>query len=59
MQSGVDKGGVVLGAGEERGAAGQEREQSRSDISVHGQSRLCGTQTLLQEDRETRLNKGS
>lgn len=28
VQSGVDKGGVVLGAGEERGAAGQERQQS-------------------------------
>lgn len=47
VQGGVDKRGVVLGAGKERGAAGQERQQSRSDVSVHSQSRLCGTQTLL------------
>lgn len=28
VQSGVNEGGVVLGASEERGAAGQERQQS-------------------------------
>lgn len=47
VQGGVDEGGVVLGAGEERGAAGQQRQQSRADVAVHGQGRLCGTQTLL------------
>lgn len=47
VQGGVDQRGVVLGAGKERGAAGEEGEDGRADVAVHGQSRLGGAQTLL------------
>ncbi len=47
VQGGVDEGGVVLGAGKEGGAAGQEGEQGRADVAVHGEGGLCGTQALL------------
>lgn len=47
MQSGVDKGGIVLGASEERGAAGEEGKHGRSNVAVHSQRCLGSTQTLL------------
>lgn len=53
MQSGVDEGGIVLGASEERGAAGEEGQQGGADVAVHGEGRLCGAQTLLQKERMT------
>lgn len=43
VQSGVDEGGVVLGASKERGAAGEEGKQSGADVAVHSQGCLCGT----------------
>lgn len=51
VQGGVDEGGVVLGAGEQGGAAGEEGQQGRADVAVHGQGRLCGAQTLLWKER--------
>lgn len=53
MQSGVDEGGVMLGAGKERGAAGEEGKHGRADVAVHGQRCLGGTQTLLERERVT------
>ena len=44
VQCGVDERGVVLGAGEQVGAARQQGEQRRADVAVHRQGRLCGAQ---------------
>lgn len=38
---------MVLGAGKESGTAGQQRQQRRADVPVHGQRRLSGAQHLL------------
>lgn len=47
VKGGVDERGVVLGAGEERRAAGEEGQQGGADVAVHGQRRLRGAETLL------------
>ena len=46
-RGGVDEGGVVLRAGEERRAARQQGKQRRADVPVHGQGRLRGAQHIL------------
>lgn len=47
MKGGVDERGVVLGAGEEGRAAGEEGQQGGADVAVHGQRRLRGAKALL------------
>lgn len=47
LQRGVHQLGVVLRAGKEGGTAGQQRQQGRADVPVHGQRRLSGAQRLL------------
>lgn len=47
MQGGVNEGGVVLRAGEEGCAAGEEGQQGGADVAVHGQRRLGGAEALL------------
>lgn len=49
LQSGVDQLRVVLRAGEESGTAGQQRQQGRADVPVHGQRGLRGAQHFLRD----------
>lgn len=55
LQRGVNQLGVVLRAGKEGGTAGQQGQQGRADVPVHGQRRLSGAQSLLwAEEQGTR-----
>lgn len=49
LKCGVDQLSVVLRAAEESGTAGQQRQQRRADVPVHGQRRLSGAQHLLRD----------
>lgn len=54
LQRGVDQLHVVLGAGKEGGAAGQQGQHGRADVPVQSQRGLGGAQRLLwgQEGRK-------
>lgn len=47
LQRGVHQLSVVIRAGKQGGAAGQQRQQGRADVSVHGQRRFSGAQHFL------------
>ena len=47
LQSGVDQLCVVLSAGKEGGAAGQQGQHSRTDVPVQSQRGLGGAQSFL------------
>ena len=47
LQRGVDQLCVVLRVAEESGAAGEQGQQGRADVPVHGQRCLSGAQHFL------------
>lgn len=47
LQRGVHQLSVVIRAGKQGGAAGQQRQQGRADVSVHGQCCFSGAQHFL------------
>lgn len=48
LQRGVDQLRVVLSAGEQCRAAGQQGQQGGANVPVHGQRRFSGAQDFLQ-----------
>lgn len=56
LQRGVDQLCVVLGAGEEGGAAGQQGQHSRADVPVQSQRGLGGAQHFLWDPEGQKLS---
>lgn len=51
MQHGVDHDGAVVGAGEQGGALGEQRQDGRAEVAVQRQRHFCGAECHLEEER--------